>query len=138
MEGLIGWIAQVIDSTGSVSVTIGVAMIVLQWVFKKEMKVAFIDFVKAFKNLFANIPRRWESEADRVTAIKLALLSSSSSEDDVRAAIKEFAAWGYSFSRVIAGIVEDVLSIVVRAVVLVLPPVVGIYRRVVFNKKIGK
>lgn len=128
---------EVVDKLGLIGAwgSVGaLVIVVLQWAFKKETKAAWKDLVNSFRNLITNIPRRWSSEVVRLSDVKAALLATKNSSDDDVAAIKAFATKLYASSRVISGIVEDSLNIVIKALVFIGPPLVAVYRRFVLKK----
>lgn len=128
---------EVVDKLGFIGAWGSVGAIVimlLQYAFKKETKAAWKDLVSSFGNLVKNVPRRWKSEVVRLADVKAALLATENSGDDDIAAVKAFATKLYASVRVISGIIEDSLNILVKVFVLIAPPLIALYRRFILKK----
>lgn len=138
MSEVLSWIVGSLGTIGAFGSIGALVVVIFQWVFNKETKAAWKDLRESFVTLFANIPRRWNSEQQRMAEVTRKLLATNNTADDDSAALKAFATNGYAMVRVLSGIVEDVGNIIIKALIFVGPPVLALYRRFIFNKKNGK
>ncbi len=109
-----------------------------QWIFQKETKVAWKELVKAFNHIFSNIPRRWNSEQERINEVKQRLVELGTDEANDELVVKEFAEYAYKISRSIGGIVEDTLNLGIKFVIFIAPPALTFYRRFIMTRKLVK
>jgi len=135
ITGLFGSMTDALGTLGTVGAIAAFVIVVGQWAFGKETRAAFRELVESITNVFTNIPRRWQSERDRMQVVKQRLLDLGTDKANDALVVKEFSEWGLSTSRVIAGIVEDVLNVVIKAAVFVTPPALAFYRRFILPKK---
>ncbi len=135
ITGIFGSLTDALGSLGTVGAIAAFAIVVGQWAFGKETRAAFRELVESITNVFTNIPRRWQSERERMRVVKQRLLDLGTDKANDAVVVKEFSEWGLSMSRVIAGIVEDVLNVVIKTAVFVTPPALAFYRRFILPKK---
>lgn len=121
MESILPWVLGKMSIGGP---WLAVLLVVGQFYFSAE-RVAMIEALKKFKDLFWNIPRRWRSEHRRIAGIILKL-DKKQLED--AAAQKRASLEVKGAIRVFAGIIEDALCAVVDLVVAVLPLLVSIIK----------
>lgn len=114
MEAILAW---VVAKVGLPPVIAYVVMLVVQNFSKAEVK-ALVDTFKGLWDVVKNVPRRWNSERDRVKKL-VAELRAAGKYDE--AASKEFKSRAKATARVLAGIVEDLINVVIDLVFVLLP-----------------